>query len=258
MNVTITTDKSDFIKNNVPRCRKGTQYIGHRTFFPQIRWDCKYYLYDNETNSLFACKILAFAYVSDAKIMALVQSADGLEWRDDVIVDKYYTNNIFNSKEDYFNHIMSENQQENIFGHSAIENVLPEYKYAAVVGFKSDLFVWKNSRVENSDSIEYEYLLVTKAGIYVCVHETDVNGHKVYTSKEKCLMENLSTMVIHDFDEKNGTMTEAPLISKKTFRFRYAMETFIDAENEDKAREIFENSNLDSSEYVEIESVEEW
>lgn len=108
MNVTITTDKSDFIKNNVPACRKGTQYIGHRAFFPQIRWDCKYYLYDNETNSLFACKILAFAYVSDAKIMALVQFANGLEWRDDVIVDKYYTNNIFKSKEDYFNHIMSQ------------------------------------------------------------------------------------------------------------------------------------------------------
>lgn len=46
--------------------------------------------------------------------------------------------------------------------------------------------------------------------------------------------------------------------NKKTFRFRYAMEIFIDAEDETTARKIFENADLSNGDFVELEDAEEY
>ena len=42
------------------------------------------------------------------------------------------------------------------------------------------------------------------------------------------------------------------------YRFRYAMCVYIDAENEEDARELFENMDLSDASFVELEDISEY
>lgn len=202
MNVTLTTNKDRFIENNVPYF--GGEYISSTQIFPTIDWNNIYYWHNEENNTLNAVKILAFAFgrTSDykAKIFTLAQFSDRIEWRDDIVIAGAITKHIFKSKEDYFQYAASSGRYaENIFDYIPIKSVLPDYSYAAVVGFKYHCFEWKNSKADYTNDITIDYFLVTKDGVFACV--SGKYGQKIYISKKECLKEHFNTMVINDFTE---------------------------------------------------------
>lgn len=212
------------IGNTIPNCPVlNASHISNTTLIPtNIMFGHTYYHYNEERNTLDAFKFLAFAITetrNNAYTSCACQFGDKVVWIPKFVENEY--KNIFANKEDFFSNIGNGNRHANLQV-AGIYTCIPEYHYCAAWGARGLGFIWRNGTPTVSGNSIMKQVVVNRDGLHIILNDTDVNGNKVYLSKEECIKDSLAGLVINDMTdaESNDIHIEPSNVITKTHTIR--------------------------------------
>lgn len=192
--VHLTLTQTPFEKFNTPRYESTCISLGVK-LPTNIQFNRTYYRFNVQRNELQAFRILAITLNISQHICALIQepNCDEPRWVDDLFDDK-----IFTSVDKFVQHA-SNGASALYLGMRGIGDILTEYRYAAIVGFRGLVWKWDtaNKCATNDFLPRIRYILINEEGFYVCFGSSE----QFYLNKAECVRDNLSGVSIKDFAE---------------------------------------------------------
>lgn len=228
MKVSITTNNTQFVSNNVPNY--GNTHFAN-TMFPSVdklyypsKIVCNktYYKYCQDVNQLIAFRVLAFSYNSVGALTCLIQQPNEQpKWITNFITT---CSIIFEKRNDYFEFINGDKKLNIVgswrddwcsFKFILLNNDYPLKKCVSNGGTIYASYYWddKDNCVSRTETI-IEHIFFTNEECHICIKHKDGK----FATMEECLAKKIDGLQIVEFEEEpfNINITILPNTPKKS------------------------------------------
>ena len=228
MKVSITTNNTQFVSNDVPNYGNtnfaNTMFPSvDRLYYPnKIVCNETYYKYCPNSNQLIAFRVLAFSYNSICELTCLIQMPNEQpKWRTNFITT---CSIIFAKRNDYFefingnkdlNIVRSWRKDWNSFASILLNNEHSFKPYVSNGGTIYASYYWdkKDNDIKCTETI-IEHIFFTNEDCHICVKHKD----GTFSTKEECFAKKIDGLRIVEFEEEpfNINITILPNTPKKS------------------------------------------